>query len=47
MEKEYEQAVKILKNNHQETIIPIMEKLNENKKEILAEQILNIDFKEI
>ena len=47
MENRYEKAKEILKNNHQEHIISIMDKLNENKKEILADQILKLDFKEI
>ena len=47
MENRYEKAKEILKNNHQEHIISIMDKLNENKKEILADQILSLDFKEI
>ena len=47
MNKNYEKAVNILKNNHQEHIIPIIDKLNENRKDALIEQILELDFKEL
>lgn len=47
MNDSYNNAKQILMNNNQEHIIPIMETLNENKKEALVEQILQIDFNEI
>lgn len=47
MNDRYEKALQILKNNHQEHIIPLMDKLNENRKDAIIEQILNIDFKAI
>lgn len=43
-EQELEQAKKTLKENKQENILNILEKLDDNKKEKLIKQILNLDF---
>lgn len=47
MSKELEEAINLLKKNNQETIIKIIDKLDEEKKEKLANQILEIDFEQI
>lgn len=47
MDNKYEEAVRILKSNKQEHIIPIIDKLSENKKDTIIEQIINTDFKEL
>lgn len=47
MNKKYEDVKKILKANNQEHIIPIIDKLSENKKDAILEQILHIDFKNL
>lgn len=47
MDSKYEEAVKILRKNNQEHIIPIIEKFSEEKKEAIIEQILGLDFAEL
>lgn len=43
----YEQAIEILKKYNQEHVITILKKLEKDKKEILINQILLIDFEEL
>lgn len=47
MNNKYEEAVKKLKKNKQEHIIPIIDKLSENRKDAIIEQIINLDFNEL
>lgn len=47
MNNRYEDAKKILKKSKQEHIIPIIDKLNENRKDAIIEQILKTDFEEL
>lgn len=47
MDNNYEEAIRILKKNKQEHIIPIIDKLTENRKDAIIDQILNINFSEL
>lgn len=47
MNAKYEKAINILKMNNQEHIIDYLENSNEERKCLLIEQILNINFEEI
>ena len=42
-----EEIIKLLKEYNQEHIIELLNKLDENKKEELLEQLKNIDFHQI
>ena len=46
-EQELKQAKKTLKENKQENILNILEKLDDNKKGKLIKQILNLDFAQL
>lgn len=43
----YEKAKSLLKKYNQQQIIAIADKMSEEKKEMLAEQVLKIDFEEL
>jgi len=47
MENKYNEALKILKNNNQEHIIKYLEKADEDKKKVIIEQVLEINFEAI
>ena len=47
IEEKYEKAKKILNNYNQNHIIKLLEKISDEKKEKLINQILNLDFKKI
>ena len=47
MGNRYEEALKKLKKSKQEHIIPIIDKLSENRKDAIIEQILKTDFEEL
>ena len=46
-EQELDQAKKILKENKQENVLKFLEKIEDNKKEKLVKQILNLDFAQL